>query len=124
MKPKILYFVVAMLLAVCACTKDNIVGHGPEEGPLKVRFQDVSASCTWNLVTLNHVMIFDFNQTRQDSFLHSDINQFDEAQDLEFGDTLTIKYQVLPSVPDGYEAPLNICNRNTGIVIKILEIIE
>lgn len=125
MNTKTVFAFLFLLSIAFSCKQDVLlVEHQPEDGPLQVRFQDITTSCTWNLVTLNNELISDFQQTRQDSFLHSDINQFEEAQNLQFGDTLTIEYEVLETVPDGYEAPLNICNRHTGIVIKILAIIE
>lgn len=120
MKPTL--FIIALFTLSMGCTKENQLATS--ENPIQVRFQDIITSCTWNLVTLNNETIFDFHQTRRDSFLHSDINQFEIAQELEFGDTITIEYEVLEITPDGYVAPFNICDRETGIVIKILNIIE
>lgn len=112
-----------LLLAVLGgCTSDTAVHL--HSGTLQVRFLDIGSSCTWNLVTLDNQQLYDFFQTRKDSFLHSNINQLEEAQSLSFGDTLTISYELLEEVPPGYEAPLVLCNRPPGIVIKILEVIE
>lgn len=121
-KTKLAFLVLA--LSTFACIKDKVQVRQPDDGPLKVRFQDISNSCTWNLVTLDNQLITNFQQTRQDSFLHSNIDQFEEAQTLQFGDTLTIDFEVLETVPNGYEAPFILCNRHSGIPIKIIEIIE
>ncbi len=90
----------------------------------EVIYVDISESCGWNLQLTDEVVIWNYNRSRRDAFLHSDIHRFNTDGHLQFGDTLRLEIEVL-EIPSGdYETPDWICNRFQGIPVRVVQLWE
>lgn len=90
---------------------------------LNVRF--IEHPCCGNLMIMENETIEDFEQVRFDSLTYGvNMDSFIIIQNLALGDELRIEYEVL-AIPlsEDYEIDCtNICNRHSGIPIKILNL--
>ncbi|MDX1479931.1 MAG: hypothetical protein R3301_19615 [Saprospiraceae bacterium] len=88
----------------------------------RVVFVDTTGSCGWNLRLLDDAVVSDLQQTRRDSFLHSDFDRFNDQGRWVFGDTLQVTFEVIDRVPDDFPSAGRICNRHGGIPVRLLKV--
>lgn len=109
---------LSVLLLFTACEKEQI--YSAKTGKLTVEFVDFEQSCDWNLKILDDILVYNFQQTAASGYLYSNIEQFNEDQSFQLGDSLRIEYEVLEECP--YPKRLILCNIDHGIPIRLLSV--
>ena len=111
--------IILLVAGLAACDRESVDPEGYE-----VVYLDINQSCGWNLRLGNNELIWDYHQRRRDGFLHSDINLHDPDRQLQFGDVVHVRFEVLERAPDSYDQPGWLCNQFQGIPVRITEILD
>jgi hypothetical protein len=104
---------ITFFLASCA-------GKEMPKTTYKIEVRYIEQICCGNLMTLGNQIVSSTCETYQDSLLRAiNLDEFGIAQNNQFGDILTIEYQLTEACEASCELT---CNRMNGIPIKLFSV--